>query len=757
MNEKNDSQFPFIPLNLIPFSSDWVTDYIPCLPDSPINVMTRLPDPATNTISNAWEYFFDATERTILFWDVMRKRGNNYLERVEQGKPPVLYFDYEMLIDGRTLDRPCNYALLRILTKDGVRLDPMKRPYVIIDPRAGHGPGIGGFKDDSEVGVAMRAGHTVYFISFFPEPVPGQTLEDVEETEALFIQEISKRHPESRGKPVVIGNCQAGWAVAALAAIHPDIMGPVVLNGAPLSYWAGADGKNPMRYAGGLLGGKWLAYLASDLGNGKFDGAHLVANFENLNPANTLWSKHYNLYANIDTEEERYLAFEKWWGGYFFMNAKEIEDIVSELFIGNKLETGEIVTKSGKRVDLKNIQSPIVIFASWGDNITPPQQALNWIVDVYTHEDEIVRNGQVIVYILEERIGHLGIFVSGTVAKKEHAELFGTLEVIDELPPGLYEMKLTKKTDYTKYDNFVSEDYLVEFETRKLDDIRALDDPQQDEEYFSSMAAVSEINHQLYQTWLSPWVKLMANDWSAEALRQLHPLRLQHVLFSDLNPFMAPIQLMGDRVRQNRHPVSQTNYFLGLEKDFSQEITEWLNGWRDFRDNSNRHFFKAIYGPLGLGAIFPTREHRASDQETVPDNKQKKYLETLLSRIDQGGFAEAVLRMVLAALKDRRVIERRSLYIEKAFREHHRLPTLSAEQTRLQVREQWLMLHLNEERALRAVTKMLPNRQDRLEAVKVVLNILMTDPSECDLESSPVKKVCKLLDIDLKPAAVVDD
>ena len=50
---------------------------------------------------------------------------------------------------------------------------------MIIDPRAGHGPGIGGFKDDSQVGVALREGHPVYFVIFFREPEPGQTLLDV--------------------------------------------------------------------------------------------------------------------------------------------------------------------------------------------------------------------------------------------------------------------------------------------------------------------------------------------------------------------------------------------------------------------------------------------------------------------------------------------------------------------------------------------------------------------------------------------------
>ena len=56
-------------------------------------------------------------------------------------------------------DRPANYALVRIIPPRGVEVDDTKRPFVIVDPRAGHGPGIGGFKEDSEVGVALRAGH----------------------------------------------------------------------------------------------------------------------------------------------------------------------------------------------------------------------------------------------------------------------------------------------------------------------------------------------------------------------------------------------------------------------------------------------------------------------------------------------------------------------------------------------------------------------------------------------------------------------
>jgi poly(3-hydroxyalkanoate) synthetase len=107
-----------------------------------------------------------------------------------------------------------------------------------------------------------------------------------------------------------------------------------------------------MRYAGGLLGGTWPASLSSDLGAGKFDGAYLVQNFENLNPANTFWNKYYNVFANIDTEPQRFLEFERWWGGYFLLNREEIEWITQNLFVGNKLWSGAVNAGEAGALDL---------------------------------------------------------------------------------------------------------------------------------------------------------------------------------------------------------------------------------------------------------------------------------------------------------------------------------------------------------------------------------------------------------------------
>ena len=63
---------------------------------------------------------------------------------------------------------------------------------MIVDPRAGHGPGIGGFKADSEIGVAMKAGHPCYFVGFLPDPMPGQTIEDIARAEAVSSKRSSR-------------------------------------------------------------------------------------------------------------------------------------------------------------------------------------------------------------------------------------------------------------------------------------------------------------------------------------------------------------------------------------------------------------------------------------------------------------------------------------------------------------------------------------------------------------------------------------
>ena len=564
------------------------------------------------------EYWVDAWQRSILFLDVLRERGNTYLERSVKEVQHVLHFKAEVVRDGRSLERPVNYVLVRIIPPDGTKPDPSKAPIIVVDPRAGHGPGIGGMKHDSQIGVALAAGHPCYFIGFLPKPIPGQTIEDVWRAEAIFVEDVAARHPEAEGKPMVIANCQAGWQIMMMAAVNPNRTGPIMLAGSPLSYWAGVHGKNPMRYLGGLLGGTWLAALSGDLGNGIFDGANLVANFESLNPANTYWTKDYNVYSKIDTEPARFLDFETWWGNPVLLNAEEMQWIADNLFVGNRLATGQIRTSDGTRIDLRNVTAPIIVFCSWGDNITPPQQALDWVLDLYDHEREIVENGQTIVYTMHHSIGHLGIFVSGKVATREHGEFVSCMKMIDVLPPGLYEAVITDVDEHTVRPDLVEGKYLFRLETRMLDDIRALGgNDAADDMRFAAVARVSEINRGIYASTIAPAVRAAASEATAEALRAAHPNRLRFAMFSDRNPLMQPVKAIADSVRAARQPVSDDNPLLAMERVASAWITTCLQTYGEFRDAMTETVFLNTYGSpwlqalVGLGAeALPHRVER---------------------------------------------------------------------------------------------------------------------------------------------------
>ncbi len=159
---------------------------------------------SANPLGDLFAYQRDVWERSILFIDTLRQRADDLLAHERAGKPPLLDFDYELILDARRFEKPANYALLRI-TRVGDDclddcLDPSKPPVIIVDPRAGHGPGIGGFKQASEVGIALHGGYPVYFVIFYPEPCPGQTLADV-----LHLRRPCRTDCPERLAPLLLG------------------------------------------------------------------------------------------------------------------------------------------------------------------------------------------------------------------------------------------------------------------------------------------------------------------------------------------------------------------------------------------------------------------------------------------------------------------------------------------------------------------------------------------------------------------------
>jgi pimeloyl-ACP methyl ester carboxylesterase len=704
--------------------------------------------PPQETAKDFAEYLTDAAQRSVLFLDIMRTVGNNFVEQQTQGATPVLVYDFDMIMDGRQQEPPVNYALVHIKPPAGVDVDPTKRPYMIIDPRAGHGPGIGGFKSDSQVGVALTHGHAVYFVIFFQQPEPGQTMADVCALEGRFFREVAQRHPNAP-RPVTVGNCQGGWAAMLLAASNPHVTGPIVVNGAPLSYWSGVRGKNPMRYMGGLTGGAVHALIASDLGNGRFDGAHLVMNFEKMNPGNTWWSKYYNVFANADTEGERFIGFERWWSGFYVMNEAEIRWIVETLFIGNKLEHGTAVLGGRGPVDLRSIRAPIIVFASHGDDITPPQQALNWISHLYADEREIEARGQRIIYMVHKDIGHLGIFVSAKVALKEHDKIIGTLEAIEALAPGLYEMRIQQQIG-----EGIDAQYVVGFEERTIKDLLALDDGDSSEP-FALVDRVSRFNVDAYEMTVRPTVRAMATPASAEALMQTHPLRVRRYMVSDLNPAVKAVADLAPAVREARKPVAPTNPFFQSEKLIAGMVEQGMNFWRDVKTMTDELTFFALYANPFVARLV---EGRATDPNARIGEglRELPQVQAALMNLTRGGYAEGVIRMLILLAKARGSVRQSRLERSNAILQSSEPFKSMGDAVRSQViTEQSLIVDFEPEEAISKLPTLLATAEERSRAIALVEQIA---GDVAEMNEATVRMLVRIRDVlKLPPLALSDN
>jgi hypothetical protein len=414
----------------------------------------------------------------------------------------------------------------------------------------------------------------------------------------------------------------------------------------------------------------------------------------------------------VDTEGPRFIEFEKWWGGHVNLNAEEIQWIVDQLFVGNRLATGEIVTAKGDRIDLRNIRSPIICFCSKGDNITPPQQALGWVVDLYATDDDLRACGQTIVYAVHDSVGHLGIFVSGGVAKKEHQEFASNIDLIDVLPPGLYEAVLTPVTTDLPHAERVSGDCVARFEPRTLNDVRTIVQPDpENERRFAAVRRVSEINLGLYRTLLQPFVKAAFNQQGADWLRKLNHAELPYELFSQRNPLMQQVAHLAEQVRGQRQPVSADNPLLQWQAAMSQAIISALDGYRDLRDASIERIFLSVYGSpvlqamLGLaGTTEPPRPSPGIEPARAALIKQR--IVELKARLAEGGPREAAIRALVYIGMGGEGIDERAFNELREIRSENQGLTLQAFKQVL--REQFFSLLLDREAALAAIPKMLP-------------------------------------------------
>ena len=398
------------------------------------------------------------------------------------------------------------------------------------------------------------------------------------------------------------------------------------------------------------------------------------------------------------------------------MNEAEIRWIVEQLFVGNRLSRGEARIERGRPLDLKAIRSPIIVFASWGDNITPPQQALNWIVDTYADEQEIKIRGQRIIYMVHDKVGHLGIFVSSSIAKKEHTEVTSTMKTIEALAPGLYEMKIDEQIG-----EGVDARFLVSFQERKLADILAIDDNDRTEERdFAAVARLSELGAEIYELAFRPLVQAAITPQVADAIRDSHPARTHRLMFSDRNPMVRSLSETANRIMNERKPIDSANPFLEIERLWASSVLQGFDFMRDVRDAVYEMTFLSVYGSpfmrwLGSSHAF---------ERTRKDPKELRFLpevQAILLGIDRGGFEEAVIRMLILLAESRGSVRRDRLERSaKVLTRDEPFVSLGPDRRAALIREQSIIAEFEKDRAIQTLPELLPGPDERRKAIEVV-------------------------------------
>ena len=406
------------------------------------------------------------------------------------------------------------------------------------------------------------------------------------------------------------------------------------------------------------------------------------------------------------------------------MNREEIEWITQNLFVGNKLWSGDVHAKGGKGFDLRDIKVPIILFASMGDNITPPQQAFNWVADVYGSTEEIKARGQVIVGLLHQDVGHLGIFVSGKVAKKEHAQIVSVLKSVELLPPGLYGMEIRE----SKGGDGQTE-YAVQFHERRLEEISArLNKVQRaDEKPFEAVAAVSEFNQRAYELFAQPLVQSMSNETTAKVSRELHPLRAQRWAISDSNPWLAWLGPAAQAVQTQRKALPADDPARRSEAFASELVSASLDYYRATRDAKSEATFFMTYG--SMFSLFLPDKHETDEHASTADTdpREMPFVKEALASIREGGYAEAFARAGYLLTPKGDVPLSRLTFRQEMLKDYGDfLPALPVDQLRRIRGEQEIIARYEPEQAIETLPALLANRADR-ERLLMLFERLLAD------------------------------
>jgi hypothetical protein len=289
-------------------------------------------------------------------------------------------------------------------------------------------------------------------------------------------------------------------------------------------------------------------------------------------------------------------------------------------------------------------------------------------------------------------------------------------------------------------------------EARTLDDIRALGANElADERKFEAAARVSEVNLSLYRANVQPFVRAVTTPQMAEAMRALHPMRLSYAIFGARNPFLGWVDGAADWVRENRRPAKSDNPMLGFQELASWQIVDGLDFWRKGMERLAEETFHALYGAPVLQAALgidtdSSRPPRRAARSKLHQALVERRIGELNNEMNHGGLVEAAVRALIYVGYANGAVDERGFAAIRGIRDAlapANQRTLAEFKTL--VRDQFLMLVIDEEAAVLAIPHLLPESiKQRCEAFDMLRQVLEAPGALGDEATVRLRRVATL-------------
>ena len=325
--------------------------------------------------------------------------------------------------------------------------------------------------------------------------------------------------------------------------------------------------------------------------------------------------------------------------------------------------------------------------------------------------------------MVHDSVGHLGIFVSSSTARKEHNEIVSVLKAIETLAPGLYEMTIEDQ-----HGDGIHARFHVDFTERTMADVLALDPGGRAEGAdFAAVARLSELAAESYDLTARPLVRALATPALAETLQALHPMRVQRRAMSDRIPGIAQIGQLAETVRKDRRPVGMDNPFRRVEAQVADLVTQWFDFYRDVRDAWYEMTFFGLYGNPLMRQVGETHNYR----RTLKDKDELEHLpevQSALADMSRGGIPEAVIRMLVLVAEARGAVTGSRL--ERAaytFTHSPQFATVNAARRARLLREQSMIAMFDRAGAITTFADLLPDMDSRAIAMGTIDYIVGLD------------------------------